>query len=89
MTFIRACLFALIGSLAVVMVACPRLYDSTRMARAVYHHSTSPSEASLRELNEAQAADRRNIFIFEAVTGVLLVACVVAFVRAGKGAVTR
>jgi hypothetical protein len=86
MTFVRICLVIVIGSLALVMFACPKLYDSTRMARATYHYSNNPSDASLRELKEAEAADRRGIFIFESVAGILLVGCVVALVYAEKRA---
>jgi hypothetical protein len=71
------------------MACCPALYDTHRMALAVHSYYVAPSDVTLRELNEARAADRRDILIFEMLAGVILALCLVAFVRIGTRSVAR
>ena len=88
MKFIRVFLGLFMVFLALVMVCCPGLHDTRRMASAVHAYYDAPSDSTLRALNEARAADRREILIYEAICAVAILLCFVGFALAGKRSLT-
>lgn len=88
MKFIRVFLGLFMVFLGLVMVCCPALYDTRRMASAVRTYYDVPSDSTLRALNEARAADRRDILIYEAICAVAILLCFIGFARAGKRSAT-
>jgi hypothetical protein len=79
-------LILVISCLILMMVACPGLYDSHTKAVAFRHYSDAPSDATLRELQDAKKSDRWHILIYELVLGGLLAASSLVLIRVDKNA---
>ena len=70
-----------------MMLTLPGLYDSRRTQQAFSRYRNSPSALTERQVEDAKAADWRDIAIYEAVFAVLLAASTVAYLRVAKNAV--
>lgn len=84
MKILRICLLLFMSLIVLLMVGCPRLYDTKRMTLAWRHYNDAPSEETRREIDEAKRLNNREIIVFEFVMTGILGLSLFAFIRAGK-----
>jgi hypothetical protein len=84
MKVLRIFLLLFMTLILLMMVGCPRLYDSKRRFAAHRHHANAPSEETKREIQEAERLDRQDIMVFEFVMLGVFGLSLYAFTRAGK-----
>ena len=83
MRVIRILLFLFMTFWILLMVGCPGLYDSRRMAVAFNHYHDAQTDATRHELDEARRLDRRDILVYESFMAAILGAAIYGFIRAG------
>ena len=67
-----------------MMIYLPGGLDSRRMARAWSHYHDSPNEVTLKELDDARIADRKQVVKIELVLGSFLALSVFLFFKSRR-----
>jgi hypothetical protein len=84
MKLIRICLLLIMAMLVLLMISLPGSQDSRRMAKAWAHYRDTPNDSTRKELEDARAADRKQMIKIELALGAILAIPTVLFVKLSK-----